>query len=187
MNSLNKTAKKVKIIISDVDGVLTDGSIYIGENSTEFKKFNVMDGAGVAFAREAEIKIALLSGRFSHATQSRAEELGLGEDCYQGGLNKLETYEEILKKWDYTDEHVAYIGDDLIDLVVMERVGLPIAVANAHPLITKIAKIQTKACGGEGAFREAIEEILLLRGEYNTVLDSLYNRIINGDGKIKSQ
>ena len=144
MNSLNKTAKKVKIIISDVDGVLTDGSIYIGENSTEFKKFNVMDGAGVAFAREAEIKIALLSGRFSHATQSRAEELGLGEDCYQGGLNKLETYEEILKKWDYTDEHVAYIGDDLIDLVVMERVGLPIAVANALHSLQRLPKFRPR-------------------------------------------
>ena len=123
----------------------------------------------------------------SEATQSRAEELGLGEDCYQGGLNKLEAYEEILKKGDYTHEDVAYIGDDLIDMVVMERVGLPIAVANAHPLITKIAKMQTKAFGGEGAFREAIEEILSLRGEYDTVLEGLYNRIINGDSNIKSQ
>ena len=176
-NQLQQVAAKIKIILTDVDGVFTDGSIYKGNDGLEFKRFSVLDGAGVAFAREAGMKIAIVSGRYSPATESRAKELGLEDHCYQGELNKAALYDRLKEKYDFEDEEAVFIGDDLIDIEVMERVGLPIAVANAMAPVKAIAKLVTEAKGGEGAFREAVEEILKLRGEYDTIILSLRNKI----------
>jgi len=122
--------REIKMLISDVDGVWTDGSFYKGTDNIELKKFSVFDGVGVAMARAAKIKIALISGRFSSATEHRAKELGI-EDVYNGTLNKLPVYEKLKLKYKLDDSNIAYIGDDLIDIPVMEVVALPIAVANA--------------------------------------------------------
>ena len=176
-DQLKKTAKKIKIILTDVDGVLTDGTIYKGNEGAEFKRFSVLDGAGVALAHEAGMKVVIISGRYSPATESRAKELGLEDDCYQGYLNKAALYEHLKEKYDFEDEEAVFIGDDLIDIEVMERVGLPIAVANAIAPVKSIAKLITEANGGEGAFREAIEVILKSRGEYETTILSLRDKI----------
>ena len=129
---LKQKLKNIKLIISDVDGVLTDGSIYIGANSEEMKRFSVEDGAGVALAKVAGLKIALLSGRYSPATEIRGKELKI-EDIYNGMLNKIPAYEELKQKYNLEDSEIAYIGDGLIDLPVMEKSGVPISVRNAYP------------------------------------------------------
>ena len=170
---MNENIKKIKLLISDVDGVWTDGSIYIGNNHTqrhlELKKFSVLDGVGVAMAKVANINIALISGRYSKATEFRAKELKIKE-VYNGSLNKLPVYENLKKKYKLIDSQIAYVGDDLIDLSVMEKVGFPIAVANANEKVKDLSVYTTKASGGKGAFSEAIEWILIKQGRFNEVL-----------------
>ena len=163
---------KVKLIISDVDGVLTDGSIYLGEEGREIKRFCVADGAGVALARFAGLQVAWLSGRHSQATANRAKELGI-QDVFNGCLNKLKPYFTLLEKYNLKEEAIAYLGDDLVDISVMERVGLPIAVRNAYEPVKAVAVYTTDARGGEGAFREAVDWILRQRGIYTDVVAKL--------------
>ncbi len=170
--------REIKMLISDVDGVWTDGSFYKGTDNIELKKFSVFDGVGVAMARAAKIKIALISGRFSSATEHRAKELGI-EDVYNGTLNKLPVYEKLKLKYKLDDSNIAYIGDDLIDIPVMEVVALPIAVANATSDVKKIAAHITELSGGEGAFREAISWIISEQGRTEEVIQIMRERITN--------
>ena len=179
-SDLEQRLRKIKLLISDVDGVLTNGSIYKGNDGAEYKQFSVLDGAAVAFARAAGLKLAVISGRYSPATTSRMEELGI-DDCYQGGLDKMKSYGEILEKHGLQDEEVSFIGDDLIDTSVMEKVGMAIAVQNAHPFIKEIAHFTTEKAGGEGALREAVELILKGQGVYDETLRRIRERIKAGD------
>ncbi len=171
----------IKLIISDIDGVWTDGSIYIGNNHTqlplEIKKFSVLDGVGVAMAKAAKINIALISGRYSKATEIRAKELKIKE-VYNGSLNKLPIYEDLKKKYKLIDSQIVYIGDDLIDLQVMKKVGIPIAVANANAVVKNIAVYVTKTNGGKGAFREAVEWLLIKQKRLDNVI-SLMDKNVN--------
>ena len=173
---MNYDIKMIEMIISDVDGVLTDGAIYKGTDGQEFKKFTVMDGVGVAMARAANLKIALISGRYSPATEYRAKELNI-EDVYNGSLNKIPAYEEIKSKYSLNDSQIAYIGDDLIDIPVMKKVALPIAVGNASKIVKDISKFTTKVPGGLGAFREAVEWIIEEKGLTSKVLTIMKERI----------
>ena len=165
--------KKVKLIIADVDGVLTDGAIYKGGNEItyksfnnfELKKFSVLDGAGVALARLIDLRIAFISGRKSSATEIRANELNI-TDVYNGTLNKMTPYKDLKSKYSLNDEDIAFIGDDIIDLNLMENVGAPIAVANAYHLVKDIAIYTTRLPGGQGAFRETIDWIAMCQGRY---------------------
>ena len=166
------------MLISDVDGVWTDGSFYKGTDNVELKKFSVHDGVGVAMARAAKIKIALISGRYSSATEHRAKELSI-KDVYNGTLNKLTVYEKLKLKYKLDDSNIAYIGDDLIDIPVMEVVALPIAVSNATPDVKKIAAHITELSGGEGAFREAISWIISEQGRTEEVIQIMRERITN--------
>ncbi len=168
--------KNIKMIISDVDGVWTDGGFYKGTNGIELKKFSVFDGVGVAMARAADIKIALISGRYSPATEHRAKELGI-EDVYNGSLNKLPVYEELKSKYGFDDSNIAYIGDDLIDIPVMNKVAVPIAVANATSDVKKVALHVTQLSGGEGAFREAVSWIISEQGRTEQVFKVMQERI----------
>ena len=188
MNSqLEKVIKKIRIILTDVDGVLTDGAVYMGNDNTEFKRFSILDGPAFAMARVAGLKVIIVSGRYSPATESRARELGLENDCYQGELDKMIIYEKVKEKYGFTDDEAAFVGDDLIDLSVMKNVALPIAVANAHSLVKETARLTTIASGGEGAFREAVELILKSQGIYEATLKRLRkkvltkNRVDNGE------
>ena len=170
--------KKISLIISDIDGVWTDGSIYKGTDNMEFKKFSVFDGVGVAYARAAGLKIAVISARYSPATEHRVKELGI-TDVYNGGLNKLHAFNDLKKKYALSDNQIAYLGDDMVDIPVMEIVGLPIAVANATPEIMKIAKHVTKVKGGEGAFRQAVEWIIHKQDRTEEVYKIMRDRVLN--------
>lgn len=163
-------ARQIKMLVMDVDGVLTDGRIIVGSGSEEFKFFNVLDGEGVVLARSAGLKIALISGRFSRATERRAQELFI-DDVYQGISKKEEPYEELLKKYGLNDAEVAYIGDDLLDLSVMRRVGFAASVPNACEEVRKSAVYVTRLSGGQGAVREVIELILKSQGKWEKILE----------------
>ena len=172
---------KIKMIISDVDGVWTDGSIYKGFSSTEnieLKKFSVSDGYAVALIREAGLKVALISGRKSAATEARASELKI-KDVYNGTLNKIPPYEELKSKYALSDKEIAYVGDELIDIPIMEKVAFPIATNNASAPCKKVATYVTKKNGGDGAFREAVEWILLEQGRLDSVIKSLQEKVKN--------
>ena len=172
---------KIKMIISDVDGVWTDGSVYKGFSATEnieLKKFSISDGYAVALVREAGLKVALISGRKSAATEARASELKI-KDVYNGTLNKIPPYEELKSKYALSDKEIAYVGDDLIDIPIMEKVAFPIATNNASAPCKKVATYVTKKNGGDGAFREAVEWILLEQGRLDCVIKSLQEKVKN--------
>ena len=169
---------KVKMVISDVDGVWTDGAIYKGKNGIELKRFCVTDGAGVALLREAGLELALISGRHSDATAERAKELKI-KNVYNGTLNKIPPYNALKEKFNLTDDEIAYIGDDMIDIPVMELVGVPIATENASNTCKAVAVHITEKSGGYGAFREAVEWILTEQGRLANVFDSLRKKVQN--------
>ena len=166
------------MLISDVDGVWTDGTFYKGPDEFELKKFSVFDGVGMAMARTADLKIALISGRFSPATESRAKELKI-KDVYNGTLNKIPAYEELKKKYELDDSSIAYLGDDWIDIPVMNRVAVPIAVENASLEVKNIAIHITKTSGGNGAFREAVEWIIDQQGRKEEIIEMMQKRLLD--------
>ena len=170
--------QKVKMIISDVDGVWTDGAIYKGKNGIELKRFCVTDGAGVAIVRAAGIELALISGRKSEATAERASELKI-DDVYNGTINKIPPYQALKEKYNLADDEIAYIGDDMIDIPVMELVGVPIATENASLVCKSVAIHVTEKPGGYGAFREAVEWILSEQGRLDEVLIALREKVKN--------
>ena len=173
--SLKEKVAQIKLVISDVDGVLTDGAIY-KSGKDEFKKFNVTDGSGIAMARAAKLPIVLISGRYSEATEIRAKELHI-DDVYNGTLDKLGPFDELKKKYNVQDEEIAYIGDDIIDLPVMQKVGVPIAVNNAVDLVKSIALYTTIKDGGNGALREAIDWIITTQDRYDEILQIVKEKI----------
>ena len=156
----------IKMIISDIDGVWTDGCVYIGNENYEMKKFNVNDGAGVALLRVSGIMLALISGRKSVSTELRAAELKI-EDVYNGTLNKIIPYEELKLKYNLKDSEIAYVGDDLIDIPVMEKVGLSCCPADAVSDVKEIVKYVSHKNGGQGCVREIIEQVLRVQGKWS--------------------
>jgi len=166
-------ARKVKLLILDVDGVLTDGRITYASDGTEAKSFDAKDGHGIKLAQRAGIQIALLSGRASEAVMRRARELGI-EMVYQQALRKREVYKQILADAALEDADVAYVGDDVVDIPVLRRAGFPVAVANAADEVRQEAVWVTKIPGGYGAGRETIELILQAQGKWEKVLARYY-------------
>ena len=162
--------KKIKLLVSDVDGVLTDGKILIHSDNTESKFFNVEDATGAALAFYGNLPIALISGRFSNATTIRAKELNITY-CYQGVLNKRKKIYELMKRYSVSLNEIAYIGDSLVDVPVLEEVGFPITVPNAHESAKKVALYQTIKSGGEGVLFEVVEKIFSEQNKYVEVLN----------------
>ena len=162
--------KNIKLVIVDVDGVLTDGTIYLDSHGCETKAFHVLDGTGISYLHRVGIKTAIISGRNCDAVTHRAKELDI-EDVYQGAKNKIDAYKEILEKYALRDEEVCYIGDDLIDLPILYRVGFPVAVANAAPLVKQHSVYITKARGGQGAVREVAEKILKFQDKWHLIME----------------
>ena len=169
-NNFQRLAVKIKLLISDVDGVLTDGKILISSNGSESKFFNVEDGTGAALAYYADLPIALISGRFSECTSIRANELNI-KHCFQNTLNKTEKLHELMNIYSAEYEEIAYIGDSLVDIPVMKLVALPIAVPNAQDLNKKHSVYITEKSGGEGVLLEVVEKILMFQNRYKEVLD----------------
>jgi len=157
--TVEKLAQKIKLIILDVDGVLTDNGLYIDDNGVESKKFNITDGMGIWLAHKMGIEVALISGRSSKTTEFRAFQLKI-KHIYLGQSNKLEAYDKLKRELNLKDEEIIYIGDDLPDVPVLKQVGFPICVKNALPLAKRYAKFVTKLKGGEGAVREVVDLIL---------------------------
>ena len=174
--TLKNKIKNISLIISDVDGVLTDGSIFIGPEGAEFKKFNVEDGAGVAFARLASIPIALISGRESKATTIRAKELKI-EHCFQGSLDKTTPYKKVCNIYNVSPENIAYIGDGLIDIPVMLKSGFSVSPQNGHQSVKDISDYITEKSGGDGVLREVVDLILKEQGIYNQILEKMKKKI----------
>lgn len=169
-------AGKVSLLVCDVDGVFTDGSIYVGSGG-ELKRFNVRDGMGVALTRLTSLRVVLLSGRHSEATLIRAKELNIEDNVYQGYLNKIVALKEIFNRFQVSAEETAYVGDDYVDIPVMKEVGLSFAVPNARPRVKEIADYTLTIPGGEGAVTEVIELILEARGELDDALDEMEREI----------
>ncbi len=162
-------ARKIRVLLMDVDGVLTDGHVNLlslpDGTAVEIKAFHSHDGAGLKLAQLAGLRTGVISGRNSPAVERRAREVGM-EFVYQGCADKLPAYQEILRTAGVRDAEVAYIGDDLPDLPVMERVGLALAVANAVPEVRRAAHTVTRRGGGDAGVREAIEFILKAQGRW---------------------
>ena len=170
--------QKIKLIISDVDGVLTDGTVLKGGGNMELKRFCVQDGTAVAMVKAAGFDLAFISGRYSEATEIRMKELKIS-DVYNGTLNKLVPYRDLKKKYQVKDDEIAYIGADLIDIPVMKKVGLPVAVQNAYPDVKEKAVFVTKTRGGEGAFREFIDWMLMELGTYKKCLEDMQIKMVD--------
>lgn len=151
--------RNIKLVISDVDGVLTDNNIYIDDNGLESKKFSIADGVGAYLAKKFGLKIALISARKSKATRIRARQLKIRQ-VFLGREDKLVVYEKIKKNLRLKDSQIAYIGDDLVDIPVLKKAGIAICVKDASILIKKYADYITRAEGGGGALREVVEMVL---------------------------
>jgi len=165
-------ARKIRVLLMDVDGVLTAGQVYLlplaDGVAVEMKAFHSQDGAGLKLARDAGLRTGVISGRQSAAMTRRAEEVGM-EFVFQGRSEKVAAYEEILRVAGVRDSEVAYIGDDLPDLPILQRVGLAIAVANAVDEVRCAVHHVTRRTGGDAGVREAIEGILKAQGKWRAV------------------
>lgn len=157
-------ARQIKLLICDVDGVFSDGLIYMGNNGEELKTFHTRDGYGVKSLINAGIEIAIITGRQSNIVENRMKALGITL-IYQGQDNKLQAYQDICDRLQIAPEQTAYIGDDLIDWSVMEKVALKVCVADGHPLLAQRANYVTQIKGGHGAVREVCDLILHARNE----------------------
>ncbi len=172
-DDVNVLASKIKLLLMDVDGVMTDGRLYNvpgpDGNMAETKGFDSQDGIALQWLSWKGIKTGLISGRVSPATVERARQTKFSY-VYQGHIEKIPIFEEILRDAQVDPSEVAYIGDDLTDLVVMRRVGLPVATANARPEVKQRACYVTAQPGGQGAVREVIELILKAQGLWDEIL-----------------
>lgn len=156
-------AKQIKLVIFDVDGVLTDGGLYFTDDGREIKKFNVRDGLGISMLVKKGVEVAVITGRSSVIVADRMKSLGVNH-VYQGRMNKLETYENLKVAMNITDDEAAFVGDDVIDLPIMTRCGLPVAVADAHEEVKAVAKLILEQCGGAGAGRAVCDLIMQAQG-----------------------
>jgi 3-deoxy-D-manno-octulosonate 8-phosphate phosphatase (KDO 8-P phosphatase) len=169
-----KRAKKVRLLLMDVDGVITDGRVYLmsvasAGAAAEMKVFDAHDGAGLKLAHLMGIKTGFITGRSSVAMAQRAHEVS-ADYLFQGQAEKMNAFRECVRRADVREDEVAYVGDDLPDLPLMERAGLAVAVANATPEVKDAAHYVTKAEGGHGAAREVVELILKAQGKWKAAI-----------------
>lgn len=163
-------AEKVKLLLLDVDGVLTDGRIIIDDFGVETKQFDVRDGLGIVLLMRLGIQVGFITGRSSAVVQHRASELGV-RIVYQRVENKLETYRSIRENSSLQDEQIAYAGDDVVDLPVLRHVGLSITVSNGWPELFSSVDYVTSAKGGRGAVREIAELVLNAQNKWSELVD----------------
>ena len=156
--ALRDRVKKLKLLITDIDGVLTDGSLHYTKEGETIKSFNVLDGLGIKALHSLGIRLAVISGRDSEALITRLKELEI-EDIFTGKHKKTEVYEILKQKYSLKDEECGFIGDDVVDIPVMKKVGFPVAVRNAVREVKKVALYVTVKEGGKGAFREVVDLI----------------------------
>lgn len=170
MQDIMQKAADVRLAIFDVDGVLTDGSLYLGDDGQEYKAFHSRDGHGIKMLKTSGVEIAIITGRSSRVVEHRMSSLGV-EHVYQGQTDKLPALEELLDKLDLAPHQVAYVGDDVVDLPILIRVGLAIAVQDAHPLVKQHSHWTTPNPGGRSAVRDVCELILQAQGNLEAQLN----------------
>lgn len=164
-----RKARKIRLLVLDVDGVLTDGKLYFSSDGTESKAFNTLDGHGIKLLRKSGVEVAIITGRTSELVARRASDLGITQ-LVQGREDKLAALLELLKVNAIDLDAIAFMGDDYPDLTVMRRVGLALTVAGALPIMTENADWQSRRHGGEGAVREACDMIMQAQGTYQRAL-----------------
>lgn len=166
-------SKKIKLVIFDMDGVLTNGLCFLTANGEISKAFNYQDGLGIALLQANGIDVAIITGDQSGIVDERAKRLKI-KYVYKGRISKLSSYEELRKKLNLDHQQIAYMGDDIIDIPVMENVGLSVAVQNAHNAVKEIADYVTPLYGGEGAARELCDLVLSHKNtDINSLVESL--------------
>ena len=171
MQDILEKLSEIRLIIFDVDGVLTDGSLFFGDDGQEYKAFNSRDGHGMKMLQQSGVEIAIITGRTSQVVEHRMKNLGI-QRVYQGCLEKLPAFEALLKEVGLNPEQVAYVGDDVVDLPVMTKVGMAIAVQDAHELVKQHAHWTTPHGGGRGAARDVCELIMKAQGSLDAKLQS---------------
>lgn len=169
---------RIRMIVSDVDGVWTDGSVLYGGRDIELKRFNVRDGLGVKLAQKAGIEVAVVTGRQSKALERRCEELGITQ-LRQGVSDKLDAVKSILGENKLTFEQLCYIGDDLPDLAVINNAAISAAPSDAVPEVLEAVRWRLATAGGHGAFREAVERLLKARGEWDQIVKNFHGAQIS--------
>lgn len=157
--SLQSKTKKIKLLLLDVDGVMTDGRIILDNQGNELKAFHVRDGHGIKLVQRAGILVGIITGRTSAVVDQRARELGI-QEVHQGVKQKIEVYEALLARYSLQDHEVAYMGDDVVDVAILQRAGIAVTVADCDPAVKPHVDLITKTPGGRGAVREFINLIL---------------------------
>ena len=170
MDELQRRAVPIRLVVFDVDGVLTDGSLYLGDDGQEYKAFNSKDGLGMKLLQSTGVEIGVITARTSQVVALRMESLGI-RHLYQGRQDKLPAFRELLDRLGLAPEQAAYVGDDLLDLPIMARVGLAVTVQDAHHEVVRRAHWQTRARGGRGAAREVCELLMQAQGSWQGVLE----------------
>lgn len=170
MRDVLSKAARIQLVIFDVDGVLTDGRLYLGNDGNEYKAFHIRDGHGIKMLLEAGLEVAVISGRRAASVERRMADLGI-RHAWLGVQDKRAAFDSLLAQLGLTAEQTAFVGDDLIDLPVMTRVGLAIAVRDADPFVQRHAHWQTPSRGGRGAAREVCELLLEARGQLAALRD----------------
>jgi 3-deoxy-D-manno-octulosonate 8-phosphate phosphatase (KDO 8-P phosphatase) len=167
-------ARRIRLVGLDVDGVLTDGGIYLGASDgvpVELKRYHIQDGLGIRFLRDAGIVVAIVTGRVSDSVRLRAEELGVRDVIQDPHARKLPAFLSILERHGIEPAEAAFIGDDYPDLSILRVVGMPVAVENAVDDVKEIARVRLKRAGGDGAVREFTELLLRARGEWRAIVE----------------
>jgi 3-deoxy-D-manno-octulosonate 8-phosphate phosphatase (KDO 8-P phosphatase) len=171
MQDILNLAKEIKLVIFDVDGVLTDGSLFFGDDGQEYKAFYSRDGLGIKLLQKTGVEVGVITARDSELVKHRMKNLDI-KHFYQGRLDKISAFEEMIAALNVTPEQTAYAGDDVVDLPVMKMAGLAIAVQDAHPFVKKHAHWITEHNGGRGAARDICELIMEAQGTLEAQLNS---------------
>ena len=179
-------AKSIKLVAFDVDGVMTDGGIYLGDaggQRLELKRYEIQDGLGIAMLRLVDVPVAIVTGRVSESVRLRARELGVEDLAQDPDGHKLDGFMNILKRRGVSLAEAAFVGDDFPDMALLRLVGLPVAVGNAVPEVRTVCKHQLSRHGGQGAVREFVEDFLKARGEW----DVAWNRYVDARSRSKHE
>ena len=166
--------KHIRLVLLDVDGVLTAGEIIYSDSGEQLKIFNVKDGLGIRMLKAAGVGVGIVTGRTGGALQHRCRNLGI-DLVFEGIRDKTKTLDDIVDRTGIAAEHMAFVGDDLPDLAIMKRVGLAVAVADAHESVRRAAHITTRLPGGQGAVREISEAILKAQNQWETITEKLFH------------
>jgi 3-deoxy-D-manno-octulosonate 8-phosphate phosphatase (KDO 8-P phosphatase) len=171
---IDERLKSIRMVLLDVDGVLTAGEIIYGDSGEQFKIFNVKDGVGIRMLKAAGIQVGIVTGRGGEALRHRCTNLGI-DLVFEGVRDKAQALDQALARTGLTAEVTAFLGDDLPDLAILKKVGLAVAVADAHEAVRAVAQLITRASGGRGAVRELSDAILQAQGRWDELIQKLFH------------